>query len=77
MIGTVISADMDLVGQLQPHQTAQFEKVTREQALAAREERRSERQAADAARLIAGSLASGSASSTAAGKPPLRRRKLG
>ena len=43
MIGTVISADMDLVGQLQPHQTAQFEKVTMEQALSARGDRRSDR----------------------------------
>lgn len=36
MIGTVISADMDLIGQLQPHQTARFEAVDMAQALAAR-----------------------------------------
>lgn len=36
MLGTVISADMDLIGQLQPHQSIRFEKVTMEQALAAR-----------------------------------------
>ncbi|HEX2885598.1 biotin-dependent carboxyltransferase family protein [Vineibacter terrae] len=46
MIGTVISADMDLIGQLQPHQTARFEAVDMAQALAARKER-----AAVAARL--------------------------
>ncbi|GGD98745.1 allophanate hydrolase [Aureimonas endophytica] len=36
MIGTVISADMDLIGQLQPHQPVRFEAVTMEAALAAR-----------------------------------------
>lgn len=36
MIGTVISADMDLIGQLQPNQTARFAEVTMDQALAAR-----------------------------------------
>jgi allophanate hydrolase subunit 2 len=46
MIGTVISADMDLIGQFQPHQTARFEAVDMAQALAARRER-----AAAAARL--------------------------
>ena len=39
MIGTVISADLDLIGQLQPHAPARFEAVTMEQALAARRER--------------------------------------
>ena len=39
MIGTVISADLDLIGQLQPHATARFAPVTMEQALAARHER--------------------------------------
>lgn len=39
MLGTVISADMDLVGQLQPHMPARFVAVTVEQALAARRER--------------------------------------
>lgn len=39
MIGTVISADMDLIGQLQPHQTAKFEAVDMDQALAARKDR--------------------------------------
>ena len=40
MIGTVISADLDLIGQLQPHAVATFTPVTMEQALAARHERR-------------------------------------
>lgn len=39
MIGTVISADMDLIGQLQPHQTARFEAVDMDGALAARHDR--------------------------------------
>jgi biotin-dependent carboxylase-like uncharacterized protein len=39
MIGTIISADMDLIGQLQPNATARFTPVTMEQALAARHER--------------------------------------
>ena len=41
MLGTVISADMDLIGQLQPHTTARFVAVTMEQALAARHDRKS------------------------------------
>jgi len=36
MIGTVISADMDLVGQIQPHQKVRFVPVSLDQALAAR-----------------------------------------
>ncbi|WPZ15988.1 biotin-dependent carboxyltransferase family protein [Nitratireductor rhodophyticola] len=36
MIGTVISADMDLIGQLQPNTPARFRRVTMEQALEAR-----------------------------------------
>lgn len=40
MVGTVISADMDLIGQLQPHTPARFVEVTMDQALAARAERR-------------------------------------
>jgi biotin-dependent carboxylase-like uncharacterized protein len=40
MLGTVISADMDLIGQLQPHQTARFVKVDIETALEARGERK-------------------------------------
>ncbi|MBI1169821.1 5-oxoprolinase/urea amidolyase family protein [bacterium] len=40
MVGTVISADMDLIGQLQPHTPTRFVKVTMEEALAARAERR-------------------------------------
>ncbi|MBD3895953.1 biotin-dependent carboxyltransferase [Halomonas sp. ML-15] len=36
MIGTVISADMDTVGQIQPHQKVRFVQVTLEEALAAR-----------------------------------------
>ena len=39
MIGTVISADLDLIGQLQPHAKVAFAPVTMEQALAARHER--------------------------------------
>ena len=39
MIGTVISADLDLIGQLQPHAGARFASVTMEQALAARHDR--------------------------------------
>ena len=40
MIGTVVSADMDLIGQLQPHTPTRFVKVTMEQALQARADRR-------------------------------------
>jgi biotin-dependent carboxylase-like uncharacterized protein len=40
MVGTVISADMDLIGQLQPHTPTRFVKVTMEEALAARANRR-------------------------------------
>jgi biotin-dependent carboxylase-like uncharacterized protein len=40
MVGTVISADMDLIGQLQPHTPTRFVKVTMEEALAARADRR-------------------------------------
>ncbi|WP_275784515.1 biotin-dependent carboxyltransferase family protein [Pararhizobium gei] len=39
MMGTVISADMDLIGQLQPHTPTRFIKVTMEEALEARTER--------------------------------------
>ncbi|MGV8986979.1 MAG: biotin-dependent carboxyltransferase family protein [Cypionkella sp.] len=39
MLGTVISADMDLIGQLQPHSPARFVKVDMDQALAARHDR--------------------------------------
>lgn len=39
MIGTVISADLDLIGQLQPHAPARFAPVTMDQALAARHDR--------------------------------------
>lgn len=39
MLGTVISADMDLIGQMQPHTPTRFVKVTMEEALAARAER--------------------------------------
>lgn len=41
MIGTVISADMDLIGQLQPHQPVRFEPVTMEAALTARRQEQS------------------------------------
>lgn len=40
MLGCVISADMDLIGQLQPHSQARFVEVTMDQALAARADRR-------------------------------------
>jgi biotin-dependent carboxylase-like uncharacterized protein len=40
MLGTVISADMDLIGQLQPHQPTRFVKVDMETALKARAERK-------------------------------------
>ncbi len=39
MVGTVVSADMDLIGQLQPHMPAQFVEVTMAQALRARKDR--------------------------------------
>lgn len=40
MVGTVISADMDLIGQLQPHTPTRFVKVTMQEALAARADRK-------------------------------------
>ena len=40
MVGTVISADMDLIAQMQPNYTAHFIEVDMAQALAARSERR-------------------------------------
>ena len=39
MIGTVVSADMDLIGQLQPHQPARFVAVTMDEAITARRQR--------------------------------------
>ncbi|HKP22521.1 MAG TPA: biotin-dependent carboxyltransferase family protein [Dongiaceae bacterium] len=39
MVGTVISADMDLIGQLQPHTPTKFVKVDLKTSLAARRER--------------------------------------
>ena len=39
MIGTVIAADMDLIGQLQPHTPTRFVRVDMETALAARRDR--------------------------------------
>ncbi len=39
-LGAIISADMDLIGQLQPHTAVKFEKVDMEQALAARNDRK-------------------------------------
>ncbi|MGE8106159.1 biotin-dependent carboxyltransferase family protein [Allorhizobium sp. NPDC080224] len=39
MLGTVISADMDLIGQLQPHTPTRFVQVTMEEALTARKAR--------------------------------------
>lgn len=41
MIGTVISADMDATGQLQPHHKTRFVKVTMDEALDVRRERAS------------------------------------
>lgn len=38
MLGTIISADMDLIGQLQPHSPARFVEVSLEQALVARQD---------------------------------------
>ena len=40
MVGTVISADMDLIGQLQPHTPTCFVSVGMAEALAARRDRR-------------------------------------
>ena len=40
MLGTVVSADMDLIGQLQPHTPTRFVKVTMDQALQARKDRK-------------------------------------
>lgn len=39
MVGAVISADMDLIGQLQPHTATRFVEVTMAQALKARKDR--------------------------------------
>jgi allophanate hydrolase subunit 2 len=39
MVGAVISADMDLIGQLQPHTPTRFVEVTMAQALKARKDR--------------------------------------
>jgi allophanate hydrolase subunit 2 len=39
MLGTVISADMDLIGQLQPHTPSKFVKVDMDTALQARRDR--------------------------------------
>lgn len=40
MIGTVISADLDKVGQMQPNQQARFERITLAAALQARKDYR-------------------------------------
>jgi len=40
MLGAVISADMDLIGQLQPHTLAKFVEVNMEEALTARRDRK-------------------------------------
>lgn len=40
MLGTVVSADMDLIGQLQPHTPTLFVKVTMDEALLARKDRK-------------------------------------
>jgi allophanate hydrolase subunit 2 len=39
MVGTVISADMDLIGQLQPHTATRFVEVDMTKAIAARHDR--------------------------------------
>ncbi len=49
MIGTVISADMDAIGQLQPHMPVRFAEVDMAEALAARAERAGRMQAIRAA----------------------------
>ncbi len=49
MLGTVISGDMDLIGQLQPHTPTKFVKVTMEQALQVRKDRTALLQAITAA----------------------------
>jgi allophanate hydrolase subunit 2 len=49
MVGTIISADMDLIGQLQPHTPTRFVEVTMEEALAARKARRASLDAVRAA----------------------------
>ncbi len=41
MLGTIISADMDLIGQLQPHTPTKFVRVTMNEALKARADRKS------------------------------------
>ncbi len=40
MLGTVVSADMDLIGQLQPHTPTRFVKVTMDEAIQARHDRK-------------------------------------
>ncbi len=40
MVGTVVSADMDLIGQLQPHTPTRFVAVTMDQALQVRRDRK-------------------------------------
>lgn len=47
MVGVVISADMDLIAQLQPHTPARFVEVTLDQALAARAEMNAAQQRAE------------------------------
>ncbi len=42
MVGTVISSDMDLIGQLQPHTPTHFVQVTMDQALQARADRKAD-----------------------------------
>jgi allophanate hydrolase subunit 2 len=42
MLGTVISADMDLIGQLQPHTPTRFVSVNMQAALGARRERKAQ-----------------------------------
>ncbi len=49
MLGTVISADMDFIGQLQPHAQVQFVPVSMAEALEARRERQSRLDAVRAA----------------------------
>ncbi len=49
MLGTVVSADMDLIGQLQPHTPTRFVKVTMDEALKARRDRKAVNDAIGAA----------------------------
>lgn len=63
MVGTVCSADLDLIGQLQPHTPVRFVKVTVDQALAARRDR------AALLEKVRGSLGGGATAGAAPARP--------